>query len=63
MTSLLLRSPSKSCCLPLRHRRALYTLGDAVLEAYKGSGKKVVVVEGTTVQVNQPHSLAESRQT
>ena len=33
---------------------------NAVLEIYKGSKKKVMVVKGTTVQINQPHSLAES---
>ena len=30
-------------------------LGDAVLETHKGSKKNVVVVKGTTVQVNHPH--------
>ena len=34
------------------------TFGDAVLEAYTGSEKKVVVVKGTTFLLNQPHSLA-----
>ena len=38
-------------------------LGNAVLEEYKGSKRKVVVVKGTTVQVNQPHSLVESMST
>ena len=38
-------------------------LGNALLEEYKGSKKKVVVVKGTTVQINQPHSLAESMST
>ena len=38
-------------------------LGNAVLGEYKGSKKKVVVVKGTTVQINQPHSLAESMST
>ena len=37
-----------------------HTLGNALLDGYKGSTKKVVVVKGTTVQVNQPHALAES---
>ena len=36
------------------------TLGNALLEEYKGSKKKVVVVKGTTVQINHPHFLAES---
>ena len=34
--------------------------GNAVLEEYKGSKRKVVVVKGNTVQINQTHSLAES---
>ena len=34
-------------------------VGNAVLEVYKGAKKKVVVVKGTTVQINQPHFLAE----
>ena len=34
-------------------------LGNVVLDEYKGSKKKVVVVKGTKVQINQPHSLAE----
>ena len=34
-------------------------LGTIVLEEYKESKKKVVVVKGTTVQINQIHSLAE----
>ena len=38
-------------------------LSNAVLEEYKGSKKKVVVVKGTTVHINQPHSLAESMST
>ena len=38
-------------------------LDNAILEKYKGSRKKVVVVKGTTVQGNQPHSLAESMST
>ena len=29
-------------------------LGNVLLEEYKGSKKKVVVVKGTTVQINQP---------
>ena len=36
------------------------TLGNALLEEYRGSKKKVVVVKGTTVQINHPHFLAES---
>ena len=39
------------------------SLGKALLEEYKGSKKKVVVVKGTTVQINHPHSLAESMST
>ena len=35
-------------------------LGNAVLGEYKGSKKKVVVVKGTTIQINQLHYLAES---
>ena len=35
-------------------------LGNIVLEEYKGSKEKVVVVKGTTVQINQPPSFAES---
>ena len=38
-------------------------LGNVILEEYKISKKKVVVVKGTTVQINQPHSLAESMST
>ena len=38
-------------------------LGNAVLDEYKGSQKKVVVIKGTTIQINQPHSLAESMST
>ena len=38
-------------------------LGNVVLEEYKGWKKKVVVVKGTSVQINQPHSLAESMYT
>ena len=38
-------------------------LGNAVLERYKGSKKKVVVVKGTTVQIIQPHALTESMST
>ena len=36
------------------------TLGNALLEEYKGSKKNMVVVKGTTVQINHPHFLAES---
>ena len=32
---------------------------DKIIIIYKGSKKSVVVVKGTTVQINQPHSLAE----
>lgn len=32
-------------------------LWDAILDDYRGSNKKVVVVKVTTVQVNHPHSL------
>ena len=35
-------------------------LGNVVLDEYKGSQKKVVVIKGTTIQINKPHSLAES---
>ena len=38
-------------------------LGNTFLEEYKGSKKKVVVVKGTTIQINRPHSLAESMST
>ena len=38
-------------------------LGNAILEEYKGSKKKVVVMKGTTDQINQPHSLPESMST
>ena len=38
-------------------------LGNAVLEEYEGSKKKVVVVKGSTVQITHPHSLAESMST
>ena len=38
-------------------------LSNVVLEEYKGSKKKGVVVKGTTVQINQPQSLAESMST
>ena len=38
-------------------------IGNAVLEEYKGSKKKAVVVKCTTVQFNHPHSLAESMST
>ena len=38
-------------------------LGNALLEEYKGSNKTVVVVKGSTVQTNQPHSLAVSMST
>ena len=35
-------------------------LGNAILEENKGSKRKAVVVKGTTVQINQAHSLAAS---
>jgi len=35
------------------------TLGDALLDCYKGSQKKVVL-KGTTVHVNQPYSLTDN---
>ena len=39
-------------------------LGNTFLEEYKGSKKKLVVLKGTTVvQINHPHSLAESMST
>ena len=38
-------------------------LSNAVLDEYKGSKRKVVVVKGIIVQINQLHSLAESMST
>ena len=38
-------------------------LSNAVLEDYKGSMKKVMVGKGTIIQINQPHTLAESMST
>ena len=35
-------------------------LGNALLEEYEGSKKKVLVMKGTAVQINHPHSMAES---
>ena len=32
-------------------------LGNVVVEEYKGSKKRVVVVKGTTVLINQPHGF------
>ena len=40
-----------------------HILGNALLEEYEGSKKNVVVVKGTSVQINHPHSLAESMST
>ena len=37
-----------------------HNFGNALLEEYKGSKKKVVAVKGTSVQINHPHSLADS---
>ena len=39
------------------------TLSDAVLEANKESKKKIVIVKGTAVQVNQSHTLKEPMST
>ena len=40
-----------------------FLLGDAILKEYEGSTKKVVVVKGTTAEVNSPHSMSESMAT
>ena len=51
--------------LPASKTKALISkkIGNVVLEEYKESNKNMVVVKGTTVQINQPYSLAESMST
>ena len=54
---------SKSCSLPQRQRRSSPTF--LVMPYWRNTKdrKKLVVVKGTTVQINHPHSLAESMST